>query len=352
MKNHTLLSVLSLFLVLFMFTPSDAEAAGASEAVESSEGSEEAVVNVYCYDSFASEWGPGPHAVKLFKEKTGIDVNLVSAGDAGQVLQRAVLEKDSPQADVILGIDNNLIISAREADILSPYDTEAASHLHASLSFGDDNLLHPFDYGFFSIIYDSQRIDNPPKNLEDLTHERFENSLILMDPRTSSPGLGFLHWTIAEYGDDFLDYWNRLKPSILTITEGWDSGYGLFTQGEAPLVLSYTTSPAYHVEYEDSHRFKAAIFPEGHYSQVEGIGLLKNAEHEANGKEFIDFILSEQFQEIIPLTNWMYPARKDIDLPESYEFAPKAPVGISLPAEKIKKESDDRLQEWSEFMSK
>ena len=124
------------------------------------------------------------------------------------------------------------------------------------LIFDDSFHAVPFDYGYFAINYNSSVVSNPPASLEDLTKPEFEDSLILMDPRTSSPGLGFFLWTVEVYGNAFTDYWERLMPSVLTITDGWDSGYGLYTAGEAPLVLSYTTSPPYHVEYEGNRKIQ------------------------------------------------------------------------------------------------
>ena len=225
---------------------------------------------IYAYDSFVSEWGPGPVVIPAFEEKTGISVSLVSAGDAGQVLSKAILEQDDPRADIILGIDNNLLSRALEAGVLSTYRPEGIGQVPKELIFDPEYHVVPFDYGYFSIVYDSQVVSDPPASLEDLTDPRFADSLILMDPRTSSPGLGFLLWTIEVYGDDFPEYWRRLSDSILTITEGWDSGYGLFTTGEAPMVLSYSTSPAYHLEYEDTRRYRALPFEEGNYLQIEG----------------------------------------------------------------------------------
>jgi thiamine transport system substrate-binding protein len=186
-----------------------------------------------------------------------------------------------------------------------------------------DWRLIPFDYSYFAVNYDSETITSPPESLEDLTRPEYQDKLILMDPRTSSPGLGFFGWVKAVYGAGWKDYWKRLQPSILTIAESWDSGYGLFSAGEAPLVLSYTTSPGYHMEYEGSSRFKAAIFPEGHPIQIELAGLLKAAPNRANAQQFLDFMLSAAFQETIPLGNWMYPVI-DIPLPDSFGVNPKS----------------------------
>jgi thiamine transport system substrate-binding protein len=333
---------------LVLFTPGKSEPAP-TEA-ESQDTAEELVV--YAYDSFASKWGPGPEISSRFKEEYGIPVVMKSVGDAGQVLQKAILEKDDPQADLLIGIDNNLITRAKSEQVLQPYTSPNLEKVPQDLIFDAGHFVTPYDYGYFSIIYDSQKIDNPPTSLEDLTDSRFEDKLILMDPRTSSPGLGFLMWTIYEYGNDFVEYWEELQDSTLTITEGWDSGYGLFTSGEAPLVLSYTSSPAYHVEYEDSRRYQAALFEKGHYMQIEGAGIVKNAPHPDAAEKFIDFVLSKEFQEVIPLTNWMYPVLPEVELPQSYEFAPQPGKRFYFDAEKIDTNREEWIDTWSKAVTR
>lgn len=291
---------------------------------------------VYAYDSFVSEWGAGPELIRLFTEETGINVSLVSCGDAGQVLSRAILEKNNPRSDVLIGIDNNLIEAARKALVLEAYKPKAADLIvPKNLRLSEDWLLTPYDWSYFAIIFDSSSGLTPPKSLEDLTKPEYAKRLILMDPRTSTPGLGFLSWTIAVYGNDYLSYWSRLKPSLLTLSPGWDTGYGLFTSGEAPLVISYTTSPAYHVEYEGTNRYQALIFQEGHTMQVEGLGLVKGAKNKENAQVFIDFMLSEKAQSVLPLTQWMYPVSKTVVLPVSYEAAPKAKKTLFVDSEKV-----------------
>jgi len=302
---------------------------------------------IYAYDSFTSEWGPGPQIIPLFEEKYGIKVKMLDFGDAGSVLTKVISEKDNPQADIIIGIDNNMLAKALANDILEPYSSQSVNSIDKNLQFDKKNSLIPFDYGYFSIIYDSEKITNPPRSLEELTDSKYAKSLILMDPRTSSPGLGFLLWTKHVYGDKYLDYWNRLKPSILTITDGWSSGYGLFTQGEAPMVLSYTTSPAYHVEYENTDKYQAVIFDEGNYMQLEGIGIIKNSKNVLNAQKFLDFMLSDEAQNIIPLTNFMFPI-KDIKLPQSFDYALKPKKSLQLDYNVIEKNYDKWLNEWSE----
>ncbi|OQY38330.1 MAG: hypothetical protein B6229_06135 [Spirochaetaceae bacterium 4572_7] len=303
-------------------------------------------LTIYAYDSFTSDWGPGPQIIPLFEEKYGVKVNMVAFGDAGSVLTKIIDEKNNPVADVVIGIDNNLLAKAIKEDVLEPYTPKGLEKIEKS--FKGKNRLVPFDYGYFSVVYNSEMIDTPPKSLEDLTDKKYAKSLILMDPRTSSPGLGFLLWTIAEYGDEYLNYWNRLKPSILTITDGWSSGYGLFTQGEASMVLSYTTSPSYHVEYEDTTKYKTVVFDNGNYIQLEGMGIIKDSGNNLNAKHFIDFMLTIEAQNILPLTNYMFPVNGDVVLPKSFDGALKPEKSIELDYDVIAENYDKWLDNWAE----
>lgn len=286
---------------------------------------------VYAYDSFTAEWGPGPELVKRFEARTGYRVSLISCGDAAQVLSRAALEKSAPAADVLVGIDNNLADAARRKGVLEPYKPASADRVvPPELRLGDDWLLTPYDWGYFSMIFDTASALKPPESLEDLTRPEYSKKIILMDPRTSTPGVGFLAWTMAVYGEGYREYWSRLKGNILTMAPGWDSGYGLFTSGEAPLVISYTTSPAYHLEYEGTERYRALIFAQGHPMQIEGIGLVKGAGNPGAAKAFIDFMLEDEAQSVLPLTQWMYPVSRTVLLPESYRVAPRAGKNLSV----------------------
>lgn len=302
-------------------------------------------VVVWTYDSFVSEWGPAARVAEAFKAATGKTVRFVSQGDGGTLLAKVSSEASSGAADVVLGLDSNLLPRAAASGAFATYKPAGASALDPSLVVDPEFRLTAYDYGAFAVIYDSEKIPEPPRSLEDLCRPEYSGKLILMDPRTSTPGLGFLAWTKAVYGDGWKDYWKRLAPSVLTIAEGWDTGYGMFTSGEAPLVLSYTTSPAYHLEYESTERYKAAVFAEGHVAQVETAGLLAAAANPEGGKAFLDFMLTDGFQSVIPLTNWMYPAT-GAALPASFRLAPKP--GRILPSAPP---TDADLAEWARVAS-
>jgi len=300
---------------------------------------------IWTYDSFNSEWGPGPDVSKVFEEKTGIKITWVSHGDAGEIASRLIQEGKNSNADIILGVDQNLAPRVLNSGLLEAYRPKGAEKIFKELVLDSEFRITPFDYSYFAIVYDSQAVNNPPQSLEDLTSPQFKQKLILIDPRTSSPGLGFFAWVKEIYGDNWKDYWQRLNPSILTIANGWSSAYGLFTHGEAPLVLSYTTSPGYHLEYEQTERYRAAIFTDGHAMQIEAAGLLKSAKNKNNAKAFLDFMISPDFQNIIPLTNWMYTVI-DIPLPASFRVNPKSDKPL-LPAPV----SEGELNEWAALMS-
>ena len=336
---------LFVFFTLLVFLISQTlSAAGGKEKKE------EKVLNVYCYDSFSSEWGAGPEIAKRFYEETGIQVIFNAPGDGVTVLNQLILEKGRTRADVVVGLDNSLLERVLDADILETYQSPALANVPDELIFDKSMHLLPYDFGYFAICYDSELIKNPPQSLEDLCSDKYADSLILMDPRTSTPGLGFLLWTVEVYKENWPDYWRRLKPSILTITEGWSQGYTLFTAGEAPLVLSYGTSPVYHAEYENSTRYKAAEFSDGHLLQVEGMGIVKGTQNRAEAEMFIDFMLNESSQKTLALSNIMFPANRDTELPESFEMAlrPRKTLIFSGGSE----ETDKIINQWTEVFTR
>ncbi len=324
----SVLSILGLAVVTGCSKKSDSKNASDARAKE---------VVVYTYDSFISEWGPGVEIKEKFEAKTGLTLTFVDCGDGVEVLSRAILEKNNVQADVILGLDNNVSQKAVDAGILSSYKpVDAEKNIPADViaQLGSDWKLTPFDYSHFAMIYDTQSNVPCPKSLEDLTDPVYAKKIILMDPRTSTPGLGFVAWTVAVYGDKVEDYWKALKPNILTMAAGWSAGYGLFKKGEAPLVISYTTSPASHVEYDNTDRYVAAIFEQGHSIQVEGAGILNKAPNRKGAEKFMDYLISDEAQSILPLTQWMNPANKNVALPDSYKVAAPIPaITLSAPAD-------------------
>ena len=313
----------------------------------------QADLTLYTYDSFNSEWGPGPVVFKRFEEECKCKIKVVAPGDSGSMLNRAILEKNNPRADLVLGINNSELDKSFQYGIWEPYRSPKMDRVPKMLQIDPEHRVTPFDYGYIAFVYDSERIQEPPQSLEDLTAPRFRNRIVIENPKTSSPGLSMLHWTISVYGEEnYLDYWKRLKPNLLTITDGWSAAYGMFTKGEVPMVLSYVTSPAYHLEYEKTERYRAAEFPNGHYRQVEFAGILKGSKNPERAREFIDFMLSEGFQDAIPLTNWMFPVIQYQPLPDSFRVAPQPKTVAELAPSRVRDQNSRWLKDWSRSMSR
>jgi thiamine transport system substrate-binding protein len=319
----------------------------AATALSSCARREEPELLVYTYDSFVSEWGPAPVIGPLLEKATGIKARFVSKGDGAQLLAALINERAAPKADVAVGIDNVLAPKALAAGLFEPYRPKGAQSIAPELVLDPDWRLSPYDYGHFAIIWDSERLAVPPESLADLASPFFARQLIVMDPRTSTPGLGLLAWAQAVYGESWRDYWRRLRPNLLAMTPGWDTGYGLFTKGEAPLVLSYATSPAYHKEYENTERYKALAFPEGHPVQIEGAGVLKTAPRPGNARAFLDFLLSPDCQAELPLTQWMYPVLSGVRLPESFGTALRPTKTLAADPERVAADAVEAAQIFS-----
>ncbi len=278
-------------------------------------------LTIYTYDSFVSEWGPGPVVIPLFEETYGVTVNVVSLGSSGDMLSRAIIERDNPQADILLGISDLQMYTAFEHGLLRPYEPVESGMIPPSLVMDSEWRVTPFDYGYMALIYDSEAVPVPPSSFEGLLDPQWKGKLIVEDPRTSSPGLSFLLWTIAAYGDEFPQYWEDLNDTLLTIAPSWSTAYyGMFQEGEAPMVVSYSTSPAYHLAFEGTDRYRGVIFEEGGFLQIEGAGIVSGAAHEGLAETFIDFMLSEPFQQELALTQFMMPVNPNVELPESYRI--------------------------------
>ena len=215
-------------------------------------------LTVYTYESFTAEWGPGPQVEKAFEAECGCDLKFVSVADGVALLNRVKLEGAATKADIVLGLDTNLTAEAKATGLFAPSGIDAAA-INVPGGWSDDTFV-PFDYGYFAVVYDSEKLPNPPKSLKELVEGDPAQKIVIQDPRTSTPGLGLLLWVRSVYGDEAPEAWAKLRNRVLTVTPGWSEAYGLFTKGEAPMVLSYTTSPAYHIVAERNRQVQGGAF--------------------------------------------------------------------------------------------
>jgi thiamine transport system substrate-binding protein len=279
---------------------------------------EKPTLTVYTYDAFAAEWGPAPAIKTAFEAECNCTLEFVAADSSIGILRKLQLEGDSTEADVALGLDTNLTAEAGATGLFMEHGADLSS-LELPIAWEDTTFL-PFDYGYFSFVYNSEAVANPPKSFEELAAMDDDFKIVIQDPRSSTPGLGLMLWVKALYGDEAPAIWSKIAPKILTVTKGWSDAYGIFLKGEAEMVLSYTTSPAYHLIAEEDARFKSAGFDEGHYMQVEVASIVQSTDQPVLAKDFMQFILEAGFQGAIPTGNWMYPATGAAgDLPAGYE---------------------------------
>ncbi len=307
-------------------------------------------LTVYTYESFVSEWGPGPKVKEAFEKVCGCTVNFVGVADGVALLNRLKLEGAGSKADVVIGLDTNLVAEAKQTGLfdVSGIDTSAAKVPGGY----EDDVFVPYDYGHFAVVYDTQTVKKPPTSLKELVEGDSSQKIAIQDPRTSTPGLGLLLWVKSVYGDKAPEAWAKLRKRILTVTPGWSESYGLFTKGEVPMVLSYTTSPAYHMVAEKTDRYQAAAFSEGHYIQIEVSGLLKNAPHKELAKQFLAFTLTSGFQDAIPENNWMMPvAATSKPLPEAFSKLVVPQKTFLMDPEEVAKNRKAWVDEWLAAMS-
>ena len=301
------------------------------------------VLTIYTYESFTSEWGPGPQIETAFEATCDCDLNFVSLDSSIGILGRVQLEGASSQADIVLGLDTNLTAIARDTGLFQPHGVTAQAD-NLPIAY-DDDMFMPFDWGYFAFVYDKTRMATPPASLQALVEADDDLRIVIQDPRTATPGLGFLLWMKSVYGDDAADAWRALNPKIVTVTKGWWDAYSLFLEGEADMVMSYSTSPAYHQIAEGVDQYAAASFSEGHYMQIEVGAMLKNAPQPELAKKFMAFIQGPEFQGIIPTTNWMYPTQASA-IPEGFDGLITPENAYLFSGEDVKNNKQAWVDEW------
>nr|WP_274614985.1 thiamine ABC transporter substrate binding subunit [Vibrio parahaemolyticus] len=308
----------------------------------------ENTLTIYTYDSFAADWGPGPKIEQAFEAKCGCDVNFVALDDGVSILNRLRLEGGNSKADIVLGLDNNLMAEAKKTSLLTEHNVGTANTV---LPNGwSDTTFVPYDYGYFAFVYNKEKLANPPKSMKELVETRDDLKVIYQDPRTSTPGQGLMLWMKSIYGDDVTQAWQKLASKTVTVTKGWSEAYSMFLNGESDLVLSYTTSPAYHLIAENDSKFATANFAEGHYMQVEVAAKVKGSKNSELADQFMNFILSDEFQSAMPTGNWMYPVT-DVELPKGFDTLSVPSKSLSFSADEVAKMRKSWIREWQSALT-
>ncbi|MDA0317840.1 MAG: thiamine ABC transporter substrate binding subunit [Proteobacteria bacterium] len=305
------------------------------------------VLTVYAPDYFASEWGPGPSIEAAFEKECNCDLQFKT----GDVLSRIILEGARSEADVVIGLNTDVTKKARETGLFAAHGQDN-SQLTLPLTWTDQVFL-PFNYGHTAFVYNAEKLREAPQSFDALIHSNDELKVIIQDPRSSISGLALVLWVKAVFGEEAENVWEKLAPKILTVTKGWSEAYGLFTEGEADMVLSYTTSPAYHIVAEGDLTKKAAIFPEGHYLMVELAAKLKGTDNPELADAFLAFIMTDTFQNLIPEENWSLPAALEVsEWPQAFQELPLPEKVLFYSEEEAATLRGVAIEEWRRALSK
>ncbi len=319
-------------------------------------------LTVMTHDSFSVS----EEVVAAFETANNAKVTFLQSGDAGSVLNKAILTKDAPLADVLFGVDNTFLSRALEAEIFEAYASPGSANIPDAFKLDPSNSVSPVDYGDVCINYDKKYFaDNSivvPQSLEDLTKPEYANLLVVQNPATSSTGLAFLMATVAHFGDGYLDYWSGLKENGIAVVDGWETAYytnfsGSSGRGPQPMVVSYGTSPAAEVIFADppidDSPTASILGPDTCFRQIEFVGILKGTQHRALAEKFVDFMLSQQFQEDMPMQMFVYPVNPNATLPEAFTKYAQAPAQTAVLApDVIAANRDQWIQAWTDVVMK
>lgn len=334
-----------------------------SQSQTPEESQEPRLLNVMTHDSFDIT----AELLEKFESENNVKVNIIKAGDTGSALNRLILTKTAgaQEADVFYGIDNTFLSRALENDLFEAYDAPALAKIDAGFKLDPANGALPVDYGDVCINYDkawfADKAIELPNSLEALTDPAYKNLLIVENPSTSSPGLAFMLATIAHFGEDaWLDYWKELKNNTVVISSDWETAYyshfsGSSGKGPQPMVVSYSSSPAAEfiyaeLELEESPT-ASIVADDACWRQIEFAGIVKGTRQRDLAEKFIDFLLSQDFQEDLPMQMFVFPVLSEAVLPDDFvknSQIPENPATLN-PAD-IAKNREKWIEQWLELM--
>jgi thiamine transport system substrate-binding protein len=311
------------------------------------------------HDAFAIS----PGVKQAFERESGLELRILKAGDAGEVVTRALLTAGNPEGDVLFGVDNNLVARALGGDAFEPYESPALAHVDPSLDLDPEHRVTPIDHGEVCLNFDkawfAKKGIPPPRDLVDMTLPRYRDLLVVENPATSTPGLAFMLATIARFGDRWQGYWRKLRANGVLVVDGWEEAYtarfsgAAGSHGNRPIVVSYASSPPAEVIFRDPQPSEAptGVVADSCFRQIELAGILRGARNEEGARELVDFMLSKRFQADIPLQMFVFPARRDVPLPPAFvRFAVVPEHPLDLPPAEIDANRERWVDEWTDVV--
>jgi len=321
---------------------------------------EPVTLRLLTHDSFAVS----DEVLAGFTEETGIEVEVLRSGDAGSMVNQAILTAGNPQGDVLFGIDSTFLTRALEADLFVPHEAVGLDAVDRELLQDDEHRVTPVDYGDVCLNYDKAWFESKglpvPTGLQDLTDPRYRDLLVVQNPATSSPGLAFLLASVATFGEDGWEaWWQDLRANGVLVVDGWEQAYnaefsgGGASEGDRPLVVSYASSPPVEVLYADPpvDEPPTGVIDASCYRQVESAGILAGTEQEEAAADLVDFLVSEPFQTDVPLSMFVFPAVEGIELPEVFVAHAAQPTEVlELDPAIVDARREEWIDAWTDLM--
>jgi thiamine transport system substrate-binding protein len=313
-------------------------------------------VTLLTHDSF----NVSEDVLAAFTRSSGVEVEVLRGGDAGVMVNQAILSRDNPQADVLFGVDNTFLSRALDAGLFVPYESPLLADVDDRFVLDEQHRVTPVDYGDVCLNYDREAFAGGgralPERLEDLTEPEHAGTLVVENPATSSPGLAFMLATIERFGEDgWLEYWEGLRANDVAVAAGWeDAYYGQFSgasgEGDRPLVVSYASSPPAEVYFAETPPPEppTGVITDGCFRQIEFVGILAGTDQEAGAQALVDFMVGREFQEDLPLQMFVFPVRGDAVLPEvfvAHAVIPDDPIEMDY--QRIGERREEWIEEWT-----
>ena len=357
MKRGTILLVILVLLLAACAPAAETESPPVQETPQVENGGERRTLTVMTHDSFAAS----EEVLQAFEEEHNVDVQILTAGDAGSALNRAILSRGNPLADVFYGVDNSFLSRALDEGIFEPYESPLLADIPDEFELDPTHHALPVDFGDVCFNYDKAYFEEaglePPQHIEDLVREDYRSLTVVENPATSSPGLSFLLATIGHFGEDgYLEYWQGLVENDLLVVNDWETAYyGEFTRagGSRPVVLSYATSPPAEVIFAEQPMDEpptGVITADGScFRQVEFVGILEGTQNRDLAERWVDFMLSPTFQEDIPLQMFVIPVNENAELSGVFaEFLITAENPAEVSPEEISANREAWIQAWTD----
>ena len=311
-------------------------------------------LNIYAVDVFLNE-DFYENTIPIFTKIFNCEVSITKFPNALSMLEKAILEKDSTDIDLLFGIDNTLLFLAEQDSLFIQYESNNLHNIHEDLILDKEHRINPVCFSNIAFNYNSYVISDPPITFGEMQDGKFKDQIIILDPRTSSIGRAMLYWSVAAFGrNGYGHFWRSIKENVFSIFDNQNDAYNAYLAGEAPMIIGMETTPIYHILHDNIDKYKSTIPQEGGFKFIIGVGILTSSQKKYNARKFVDFLLSKEFQEMITEEMWMKPANKKIKLPVNYEILPQISKDYTdeLTTRQTRWQYDEWITKWKRIMLK